>query len=95
MSLGKDEVLAIAKLAQIDVPATRIEALASDLTKILELVAQLDDADTTNVEPMAHPLDVSARLRPDVVTETDQRALFQQGAPATANGLYLVPKVID
>jgi aspartyl-tRNA(Asn)/glutamyl-tRNA(Gln) amidotransferase subunit C len=44
---------------------------------------------------MAHPLDQAQRLRPDAVTEPDQRALFQQLAPAVEAGLYLVPKVIE
>ena len=51
--------------------------------------------DTSDVEPMAHPLQMSQRLREDRVTEENQRELFQSIAPATANGLYLVPKVIE
>ncbi len=44
---------------------------------------------------MAHPLDAVQRLRADEVTESDQREQFQRIAPATENGLYLVPKVIE
>jgi aspartyl-tRNA(Asn)/glutamyl-tRNA(Gln) amidotransferase subunit C len=44
---------------------------------------------------MAHPLHMVQRLRPDVPTEPDQRERFQQAAPATEDGLYLVPKVIE
>ena len=44
---------------------------------------------------MAHPLDAHQRLRPDAVTETDQRELFQSTAPLTEAGLYLVPRVIE
>jgi aspartyl-tRNA(Asn)/glutamyl-tRNA(Gln) amidotransferase subunit C len=44
---------------------------------------------------MAHPQDQIQRLREDVVTETDQRDHFQNIAPQTEAGLYLVPKVID
>jgi len=47
------------------------------------------------VEPMAHPLDLAARLREDVVTERDQREKFQSVAPAVEGGLYLVPRVIE
>lgn len=47
------------------------------------------------MEPMAHPLDAVQKLRPDVVTETNQRDAFQAIAPATEDGLYLVPKVIE
>lgn len=44
---------------------------------------------------MAHPLDQTQRLRPDAVSEADQRALFQSIAPKVEAGLYLVPKVIE
>ena len=61
----------------------------------LAFVARMDEIDTTAVEPLAHPLDLSARLRPDVVSESDQRELFQSLAPEVERGLYLVPKVIE
>jgi len=44
---------------------------------------------------MSHAQDVTQRLRPDVVSETDQRALFQQNAPQVERGLYLVPPAIE
>ena len=55
----------------------------------------MNSIDTTNVDPMAHPLEIKARLRIDKVTETNQRDTFQAHAPAVENGLYLVPKVIE
>ena len=58
-------------------------------------VEQMEQVDVTGVEPMAHPQDMVQSLREDVVTEGDQRERFQSIAPATANGLYLVPKVIE
>ena len=51
--------------------------------------------DTSDVEPMAHPLDAVQRLRKDEVTEQNQRDHYQQVAPLTEAGLYLVPKVIE
>ena len=50
---------------------------------------------TDGIEPLAHPLEIGARLRPDAVSETDQREKFQQIAPETENGFYLVPRVIE
>jgi aspartyl-tRNA(Asn)/glutamyl-tRNA(Gln) amidotransferase subunit C len=55
----------------------------------------LKQADTTGVQPMAHPLAMAQRLRPDAVTEGDQRELFQRNAPRAEQGLYLVPRVIE
>ncbi|MHB8744401.1 MAG: Asp-tRNA(Asn)/Glu-tRNA(Gln) amidotransferase subunit GatC, partial [Sulfuricaulis sp.] len=51
--------------------------------------------DTQGVTPMAHPMDAAQRLRPDAVTETDQRERFQAIAPQVEAGLYLVPRVIE
>jgi aspartyl-tRNA(Asn)/glutamyl-tRNA(Gln) amidotransferase subunit C len=95
MSLARDDVRKIANLARLAVSDEDSEALARDLSNILDLVAQMDAADTEGVEPMAHPLHMAQRLRPDEVTETDQRDKFQSIAPLTEDGLYLVPKVIE
>jgi aspartyl-tRNA(Asn)/glutamyl-tRNA(Gln) amidotransferase subunit C len=65
------------------------------LSRIVDFVDQLSRADTAGVVPMAHPLDAAQRLRPDVVTESDERDRFQENAPSVADGLYLVPKVIE
>ena len=51
--------------------------------------------DTSNIEPLAHPLDAKQRMRADVVTEANRREQFQQHAPHTEAGLYLVPTVIE
>lgn len=95
MSIGPDDVKKIALLARLQVDEAASAALASKLDNILKLVDQLQAVDTTNVEPMAHPMDAVQVLRADVVTETNQREKFQAIAPATENGLYLVPKVIE
>ena len=65
------------------------------LSKIVDLIDQLSGANTTDVAPMAHPLDAAQRLRPDVVTETDNRDRYQENASKVADGLYLVPKVLE
>lgn len=95
MSLDADEVRKIAHLARLEIRDAEVPGYAANLSRILDLVAQLDSADTTGVEPMAHPLDAAQRLRPDEITERDQRDDFQRIAPEVADGLYLVPKVIE
>lgn len=65
------------------------------LSKIVDFVDQLSSVDTTNVLPMAHPVDAAQRLRPDDVTETNDRDHYQQNAPEVVDGLYLVPKVLE
>lgn len=95
MSLEKSDVEKIAHLARLAVSEDELDSVASDLSNILDLVEQMNAVDTADVEPMAHPLHMLQRLREDVVTEMDQRDLFQSIAPETENGLYLVPKVIE
>ena len=95
MSLTSEEVNRIAWLARLAIDSDKTDAYAHDLSGILDFIEQMSAVDTAAVEPMAHPLDQAQRLRPDVVTEPDQRALFQQLAPAVDAGLYLVPKVIE
>lgn len=95
MSLERADVQKIAHLARLAVSDAEADALVKDLSNILDLVAQMDAVDTDQVEPMAHPTDMVQRLRPDAVTETDQREAFQAHAPAVENGLFLVPKVIE
>ncbi len=95
MSLDRTDIEKIARLARLSITEDDIPKYVRDLSNILALVAQLGEVDTTGVEPMAHPLEITARLRPDRVTETNQRDLYQKIAPATARGYYLVPKVIE
>lgn len=95
MSLTSEEVNRIAWLARLAIDSDKTDAYAHDLSGILDFIEQMSAVDTAAVEPMAHPLDQAQRLRPDAVTEPDQRALFQQLAPAVEAGLYLVPKVIE
>ena len=95
MSLTPDEVRKVAMLARLKMEDARVDEYARELSGILDMVAALDAADTDDVVAMAHPLDLSARLRADVVTETDDREAFQRIAPQVEDGVYLVPKVIE
>ena len=95
MSLDKDQVQHIAVLARLRVADEEIADTVDKLSRIVDFVDQLSQADTSDVVPMAHPLDAAQRLRPDVVKEPDRRDEFQENAPAVSDGLYLVPKVIE
>nr|WP_288145126.1 Asp-tRNA(Asn)/Glu-tRNA(Gln) amidotransferase subunit GatC [Marinobacter sp.] len=95
VTISREDIEKVAVLARIRVDDEQVSALEKDLGNILDLVDQLGAADTNSVEPMAHPLNAVQRLRADEVTETNQREAFQAIAPATENGLYLVPRVIE
>ena len=95
MSLSPDNIKQVAHLARLELPADKIGPYAQQLSNILQLVGELSSAKTEGVSPMAHPLDMHQRLRPDAVTEPDRREAFQAIAPEVDSGLYLVPKVIE
>ncbi|MEI7796567.1 MAG: Asp-tRNA(Asn)/Glu-tRNA(Gln) amidotransferase subunit GatC [Methylococcaceae bacterium] len=89
------EVKKIAHLARLGIEDENVAAYADDLNGILTLMTQMSELDTTEIKPMAHPMDQVQRLRVDNVSETNQRDYFQIIAPQTESGLYLVPKVIE
>ncbi len=95
MSIDSSEIEKIAWLARLALNQDDISRSRADMGKILGLVDQMNAIDTSGIEPLAHPMDISARLRADIVTETDQRDHFQHNAPATETGHYLVTKVIE
>lgn len=93
--LEEAQVRSVARLARIQIEESEIPAVAAQLSRILEFVAQMSSVDTTGVEPLAHPLELTARRRADQVTEGDQRVTLQGSAPAVEGGYYLVPRVIE
>ena len=95
MALENADIENIAVLARLQVPATETSDYANSISSILALVDQMQQVDTEGVEPLSNPHDATQRLRPDEVTCDNQREAFMAIAPATEEGLYLVPKVID
>jgi aspartyl-tRNA(Asn)/glutamyl-tRNA(Gln) amidotransferase subunit C len=95
MTLKIEDVRNIAQLARLQIDDSSVEQYATELSRILALAEQMNAVDTTDVTPMAHPMDATQRLRADEVTETDQRDKFQAIAPDVEKGLYRVPKVIE
>jgi len=95
MALNESDVEKIAHLARLSITAAERAEVTARLGSILGMVDRLQAAETAGITPMAHPLDAVQPLRPDVVTETDRRDAYQQIAPATEAGLYLVPRVIE
>jgi len=95
MSLTATDVKKIAHLARLNFNERDVTTYSEQLSRILDFVAQMNQADTAHIEPIAHSLEWSQRLRPDHITESNQRDLFQTIAPEVSAGLYLVPQVIE
>lgn len=95
MSLDRSQVESVAQLARLKIEEAEMPDYLNSLNSILDLVDKMQAVDTTGIEPLANPLDAAQRLRADVVTETNKREQLQANAPATEDGLFLVPKVIE
>lgn len=95
MALTLDDIQKVAHLARIEISTQEAQATLNKLSGIMDLIADMQAVDTSHVEPMSHAQDLSQRLREDVITKINERALFQENAPAVAEGLYLVPQVIE
>ena len=95
MTLSREDIEYIAHLARLEVSEADVPAYVDKLGRIIEFIDELSQANTADMVPMAHPLDMSQRLRPDEVTESDDRDRFQANAPETEKGLYVVPRVVE
>ncbi len=94
MSVDRTEIEKVAELARIKLDEESIPEVTQSISDILAMVDKMQSVNTQNIIPMANPMDATQRLRPDIITETNQRDDFQKLAPETEAGLYLVPKVI-
>lgn len=95
MAVDAKTVADVAHLARLQIDEKLVAEYASEMSKVLALAETMDDVDTDNVEPMAHPTHAVQRLREDKVTETNRRENYQEIAPAVEGGHYLVPQVIE
>ena len=94
-ALSATDINKIAKLAHLQITDDECQRYAASLNNILSLMDHLQTVDTTNIEPLKNPFDTAQPLRDDVATEPNRRDIYQSVAPATQDGLYLVPKVLD
>lgn len=95
MALERKEVENVAHLARIAINDADATAFTAKLAGVMDLIDRMQEVNTDGVAPLAHPLEMTQRLRADVVTERNQRDAYQAIAPATEDGLYLVPQVIE
>jgi len=82
-------------LARLNMSEADLAYYTPQLSGILDFVEQMSQTETKHIEPLAHPYELSQRLRPDTVSEPNQRDATLAIAPQVEAGLYLVPQVID
>ena len=99
MTITPEQIAVTAGLAKLKIDGDDAVEVAKRIGAILEMVDQMQAVDTSHVEPMANSLDAVQLLRADEAVRPEDpietRDTLQQIAPATEDGLYLVPKVID
>lgn len=95
MPLTSSDVKRIAHLARIEITEAETEQTLGQLNGIFKLIEQLQSVDTTGIEPMSHPLGGAQRLREDVAIDHPDRDAIMKNAPASQDGLFLVPRVIE
>ena len=92
---GLDRDWRLEDAERLKTDAEKSEYYAAQLSRIMDLVEQMNRIDTDEIEPMSHPQDAALRLRADEVTAEDLRDSYQALAPNARDGLYMVPKVIE
>ena len=95
MSIDVDTVRKVARLARIAEPESRLQALAGELNGIMAWIEQLQEVDTDGVEPMTSSVAMSLPLRDDVVSDGGDAGRVLANAPKTADGFFIVPKVVE
>ena len=95
MSVSKDDVKKVARLARIAVPEERLEPLAGELNGILDWIDQLNEVDIDGVEPMTSVVETRLPQREDVVTDGNKADEVLANAPKSADGFFVVPKAVE
>lgn len=93
--MDKQTVLKVAKLARLKIADDKAEMLAEDFTGLLKWIEQLNEVNTDGVKPMTSVSGQKAYRRPDVITDGNKQQEIVANAPATAEGFFIVPKVVE
>jgi aspartyl-tRNA(Asn)/glutamyl-tRNA(Gln) amidotransferase subunit C len=95
MAIDAATVRRVAKLARIAEPEARLEPLARELSSILNWIEQLNEVDVEGVEPMASAVAAKLPMREDVVADGGDAGRVLSNAPKSADGFFVVPKVVE
>ncbi|MEX2452175.1 MAG: Asp-tRNA(Asn)/Glu-tRNA(Gln) amidotransferase subunit GatC [Rhodospirillales bacterium] len=95
MALDQETVRRIAYLARIRVPEESLDGLAGELSGILGWIEQLNEVDTTGVEPLASVAEVTLPRREDIVSDGNYPERVLANAPESDDGFFAVPKVVE
>jgi aspartyl-tRNA(Asn)/glutamyl-tRNA(Gln) amidotransferase subunit C len=92
---GDFDVNYVAHLARIGLTSEEQEKFGAQLSHILGYIEKLNELDVSNIEPTAHAVPLVNVTRPDQVQPSLSNEEALRNAPASANGLFLVPKIVE
>ena len=95
MSVDKNTVRKVARLARIAVPEDRLEPMAGELNAILAWIEQLNEVDVEGVDAMTTPVAMTLPMREDIISDGNIRDNILANAPRTEDGFFVVPKVVE
>jgi aspartyl-tRNA(Asn)/glutamyl-tRNA(Gln) amidotransferase subunit C len=93
--MDKKTVTSISYLSRLKIDDKKEEKIIKDLDNIIEFVDQLDDVDTSNIEPLTNPLEKTAKTRTDKVTAKNLKDELLEIAPSSNEDYFLVPRVVE
>ena len=95
MSVDKDTVRRIAKLARLAVDDARAASMVDELNGILTWVEQLKEVDVAGIAPLTSVVAQKLKMRDDVVTDGDNADALMSNAPQSEDHFFVVPKVVE
>ena len=95
MSIDKDKIKHVSKLARISVDEKKIDSLTKDLTSIFKFIEQLNELNTDNIKPLSSILNQPLRVRKDEVNDGEIQQKILKNSPQKNEEFFVVPKVID
>ena len=93
--MDQKTVSTIAYLSRLSFDEKNEDKITKDLENIIKFVDQLDSADTENIEPLANPLEKTAKTRSDNVTAKNRKEIFLNRSPKSNEDYFLVPRVVE
>ena len=93
--MDKKTVTTISYLSRLKIDDEKEEKIINDLDNIIKFVDQLNDVDTSEIDPLTNPLEKTAKTRKDIVTAKNLKKELLEVAPSANEDYFLVPRVVE
>lgn len=93
--MDKKTVTTISYLSRLKIDDEKEQKIINDLSNIIEFVDQLNVVDTSEIDPLANPLEKTAKTRKDIVTAKNLKKELLEVAPSANEDYFLVPRVVE